>query len=41
MPICLSSRRPSPYAFPSEKKFVPSGSFRDNLIAVAYYMAGK
>ena len=24
-----------------EKKFVPSGSFRDNLIAVAYYMAGK
>jgi phosphoribosylformimino-5-aminoimidazole carboxamide ribonucleotide (ProFAR) isomerase len=24
-----------------EKKFVPMGSFRDNLIAVAYYMAGK
>ena len=24
-----------------EKKFVPTGSFRDNLIAVAYYMAGK
>ncbi|MBR1455652.1 MAG: hypothetical protein IJ594_00655 [Oscillospiraceae bacterium] len=24
-----------------EKKFVPTGSFRDNLIAVAYYMAAK
>lgn len=25
----------------SEKKFVPTGSFRDNLIAVAYYMKAR
>ena len=24
-----------------EKKFVPTGSFRDNLVAVAYYMKAK